>query len=134
MISKGTKYKILLASGTMILLTVIWDLKTVKYKQLEVSETVTNIKYALNRYKLFKTIKYEDQLNVFLSNIRSEGKYIYSFVVEPFHMSKSYLHVVENTNIETIINQNVEKLSNVAAKLKFFKLLSLPLQSICRYQ
>ena len=77
MISKGTKYKILLASGTIILLTVIWDLKTVKYKQLEVSESVTNIKYALNRYKLFKTIKYEDQLNVFLSNIRSEGKYMF---------------------------------------------------------
>ena len=131
MISKGTKYKILLASGTIILLTVIWDLKTVKYKQLEVSETVTNIKYALNRYKLFKTIKYEDQLNVFLSNIRSEGKYMF---VELCHMAESYLYVVENTNIETIINQNVEKLSNVAAKLKFFKLLSLPLQSICRYQ
>ena len=131
MISKGTKYKILLASGTIILLTVIWDLKTVKYKQLEVSESVTNIKYALNRYKLFKTIKYEDQLNVFLSNIRSEGKYMF---VELCHMAESYLHVVENTNIETIINQNVEKLSNVAAKLKFFKLLSLPLQSICRYQ
>ena len=131
MISKGTKYKILLASGTIILLTVIWDLKTVKYKQLEVSESVTNIKYALNRYKLFKTIKYEDQLNVFLSNIRSEGKYMF---VELCHMAESYLYVVENTNIETIINQNVEKLSNVAAKLKFFKLLSLPLQSICRYQ
>ena len=131
MISKGTKYKILLASGTIILLTVIWDLKTVKYKQLEVSETVTNIKYALNRYKLFKTIKYEDQLNVFLSNIRSEGKYMF---VEPCHTSESYLYVVENTNIETIINQNVEKLSNVAAKLRFFKLLSLPLQSICRYE
>ena len=131
MISKGTKYKILLASGTIILLTVIWDLKTVKYKQLEVSETVTNIKYALNRYKLFKTIKYEDQLNVFLSNIRSEGKYMF---VELCHMAESYLYVVENTNIETIINQNVEKLSNVAAKLKFFKLLSLPLQSICRYE
>ena len=130
MISKGTKYKILLASGTIILLTVIWDLKTVKYKQLEVSESVTNIKYALNRYKLFKTIKYEDQLNVFLSNIRSEGKYMF---VELCHMAESYLYVVENTNIETIINQNVEKLSNVAAKLKFFKLLSLPLQSICRY-
>ena len=131
MISKGTKYKILLASGTIILLTVIWDLKTVKYKQLEVSETVTNIKYALNRYKLFKTIKYEDQLNVFLSNIRSEGKYMF---VELCHMAESYLYVVENTNIETIINQNVEKLSNVAAKLRFFKLLSLPLQSICRYE
>ena len=131
MISKGTKYKILLASGTIILLTVIWDLKTVKYKQLEVSESVTNIKYALNRYKLFKTIKYEDQLNVFLSNIRSEGKYMF---VEFCHMAESYLYVVENTNIETIINQNVEKLSNVAAKLKFFKLLSLPLQSICRYE
>lgn len=131
MISKGTKYKILLASGTIILLTVIWDLKTVKYKQLEVSESVTNIKYALNRYKLFKTIKYEDQLNVFLSNIRSEGKYMF---VELCHMAESYLYVVENTNIETIINQNVEKLSNVAAKLKFFKLLSLPLQSICRYE
>ena len=131
MISKGTKYKILLASGTIILLTVIWDLKTVKYKQLEVSESVTNIKYALNRYKLFKTIKYEDQLNVFLSNIRSEGKYMF---VELCHMAESYLYVAENTNIETIIHQNVEKLSNVAAKLKFFKLLSLPLQSICRYQ
>ena len=131
MISKGTKYKILLASGTIILLTVIWDLKTVKYKQLEVSESVTNIKYALNRYKLFKTIKYEDQLNVFLSNIRSEGKYMF---VELCHMAESYLYVVENTNIETIINQNVEKLSNVAAKLRFFKLLSLPLQSICRYE
>ena len=131
MISKGTKYKILLASGTIILLTVIWDLKTVKYKQLEVSESVSNIKYALNRYKLFKTIKYEDQLNVFLSNIRSEGKYMF---VELCHIAESYLYVVENTNIETIINQNVEKLSNVAAKLKFFKLLSLPLQSICRYE
>ena len=131
MISKGTKYKILIASGTIILLTVIWDLKTVKYKQLEVSESVTNIKYALNRYKLFKTIKYEDQLNVFLSNIRSEGKYMF---VELCQMAESYLYVVENTNIETIINQNVEKLSNVAAKLRFFKLLSLPLQSICRYQ
>ena len=86
MISKGTKYKILLASGTIILLTVIWDLKTVKYKQLEVSESVTNIKYALNRYKLFKTIKYEDQLNVFLSNIRSEGKYMF---VELCHMAES---------------------------------------------
>ena len=87
MISKGTKYKILLASGAIILLTVIWDLKTVKYKQLEVSETVTNIKYALNRYKLFKTIKYEDQLNVFLSNIRSEGKYM--MFVELCHMAES---------------------------------------------
>ena len=90
MISKGTKYKILLASGTIILLTVIWDLKTVKYKQLEVSETVTNIKYALNRYKLFKTIKYEDQLNVFLSNIRSEGKYMF---VELCHMAESESHI-----------------------------------------
>ena len=54
--------------------------------------------------------------------------------VDLSHMAESYLYVVENTNIETIINQNVEKLSNVAAKLKFFKLLSLPLQSICRYE
>ena len=58
---------------------------------------------------------------------------LYMFV-ELCHMAESYLYVVENTNIETIINQNVEKLSNVAAKLRFFKLLSLPLQSICRYE
>ena len=94
MISKGTKYKILLASGTMILLTVIWDLKTVKYKQLEVSETVTNIKYALNRYKLFKTIKYEDQLNVFLSNIRSEGKYIFVCCWTISHVRVSHIYML----------------------------------------
>ena len=94
MISKGTKYKILLASGTMILLTVIWDLKTVKYKQLEVSETVTNIKYALNRYKLFKTIKYEDQLNVFLSNIRSEGISIYIRLLLNHFTCQSHIYML----------------------------------------
>ena len=79
-------------------------------------------------FRLRDKMKYEDQLNMFLSSMRSKGLFDY------FNVSyiKSVCLYSEIVVIQNFTKLDVGELNNTEARLAFFKMLSLPLQSFCR--
>merc|ERR1712241_668001 len=102
----------------VFLLTFMCDLKSRrKIEELETksknSQTkIQDLEGLLEDTKreIAEKLKYEDQLNVFLTNLRSN----------------------EIGEIQKFTEQDVSTLTNDDAKTSFFRLLSLPLQSICK--
>ena len=88
-----------------------------------------------NRYKLLKLSSHdfnnisEEIWSTFLSNIKSEGNLCVKCIMDIGHF---YLHV-EVLKVDEFKNMDVTELSNNEAKNEFFKLLSFPLQGICRH-
>ena len=80
--------------------------------------------------------KYEENWNVFLANMKSKGELFdtLSFLMSYWSSFKNILlSNAELAEVNEFINMDVSKLLNSDAKTKFFQLLALPLQSICRY-
>ena len=71
----------------------------------------------------------EEIWSTFLSNIKSEGNLCVKCIMDIGHF---YLHV-EVLKVDEFKNMDVTELSNNEAKNEFFKLLSFPLQGICRH-
>ena len=82
----------------------------------------------LLEFRLRDKRKYEDQLNMFLSSMRSKGLFNY-FKVSYIKSVSVYSEIVK---IQNFTKLDVGKLNNTEARLAFFKMLSLPLQSFCR--
>ena len=88
-----------------------------------------------SRYKLLKLSSHdfnnisEEIWSTFLSNVKSEGNLCVKCIMDIGHF---YLHV-EVLKVDEFKNMDVTELSNNEAKNEFFKLLSFPLQGICRH-
>ena len=79
-------------------------------------------------------LKYEDQLNVFMTNLRSNGEKIKWGLkcIRNIDVDNVFKFNTEIGEIQKFTEQDVSTLTNDDAKTTFFRLLSLPLQSICK--
>ena len=84
--------------------------------------------------EIAEKLKYEDQLNVFLTNLRSNGEKIKWGLkcIINIDVDNVFKFNTEIGEIQKFTEQDVSTLTNDDAKTTFFRLLSLPLQSICK--
>ena len=84
--------------------------------------------------EIAEKLKYEDQLNVFLTNLRSNGEKIKWGLkcIRNIDVDNVFKFNTEIGEIQKFTEQDVSTLTNDDAKTTFFRLLSLPLQSICK--
>ena len=86
--------------------------------------------------EIAEKLKYDDYLNVFLTNLRSNGekdKIKWGLkCIKNINVDNVFKFNAEIEEIQKFTEQDVSTLTNDDAKTTFFRLLSLPLQSICK--
>ena len=113
--------------------TKIQDLEGQIYNLIKLYKKYLNIPGLLEDTKreIAEKLKYEDQLNVFLTNLRSNGE-IALKCIRNIDVDNDFKFNAEIGEIQKFTEQDVSTLTNDDAKTTFFRLLSLPLQSICK--
>ena len=112
--------------------TKIQDLEGQIYNSIKLYKKYLKIPGLLEDTKreIAEKLKYEDQLNVFLTNLRSNGEKDKS--IRNIDVDNVFKFNAEIGEIQKFTEQDVSTLTNDDAKTTFFRLLSLPLQSICK--